>query len=627
MGPTDPQESSPVAVDVPAGADSPTDKSSVESVHPENRLRGSVWWAWVAALTMLQSLIRLWSVLGLDSYHDDIDVTYRALVPLDSEFLLGTYAGHWGPVGRFLEWVTVNAAPFDAGVSFGVVLVIGLLADLGMLLGLKQVFGRGLGSILIYAGWALTPVILTTVISWSLGLNLMLLTMWATWTTYFHARAVMTGSVASSVASIACVAVLLLTSPQGLVFLLFLVAAHVAYPRWSRSPLHLVQSFRDTRSIWFGYFTVAVIYGGLYASASPERVTNPLALSNLLIVLRDMVLGVAFPSLLGGAWGSDPGALPSSQELPLPVLTLVAQVVAMVVALSISMRVWAWRAWAAMLALILAQSVVVAVAVRFDEIDGLLRQTRYLVPILVPAFFLLGAAFTLGPRRSWYSALLLRPRGRSSVAAVGVVLVVLYAESAWLTTYRVDAEAKAASTRPFWTNVRESFPRYPGVSIVDRTMPESVLYAGFLAHLGSASMALRYFVSDQTWDTPAQDLHLVTDEGRLVPARVEPYGRSLPGPVEGCGYLVKGTGWTDIPVDQSQFNWGWGVRLNYLSSEPTEMQVLASGISTSLSLDEGIGNITWVNPGIVDRVQIKLSDPTGGPVCVDYLVVGGLVPK
>lgn len=627
MGPTDQQEAAPVELDGSAAPEGPPDEAPAESDEPVIPLRGVVWWGWIAALTLLQLLIRLWSVLGLDSYHDDIDVTYRALVPMGSDFLLGTYAGHWGPVGRLLEWVTVNAAPFDVGVAFGIVLILVLLADLGMLLALKQVFGRGLASILIYAGWAFTPVIVTTVISWSLGLNLMLLTVWAAWTTYFHSRAVMTGSAGSTVAAIVGLALLLLSSPQGLVLLMFLVVANIAYPRWSRYRIPISQSFRDTRSIWIGYFTVAVVYGGLYASASPSRVTNPFSFSNLMVVLREMMLGVAFPSLLGGAWGSDPGALPSSGELSLLALTFVAQVVALVVVTSISMRAWAWRAWAGIAALVFAQSMVVAVAVRFDEIDGLLRQTRYLVPILVPTFFLLGAAFTLGPKRAWYSTLLLRPRGRAFVGAVGVGLVVLYLESAWVTTYRVDSEAKAASTREFWSNVRESFPRYPGVSIVDRTMPESVLFAGFLPHLGSASMSLRYYVSDQTWNTPAQDLHLVTDEGRLVPARVEPFGRSLPGPAEGCGYLVEDTDWTEIPVDQSQFNWGWGVKLNYLSSEATEVQVLASGVSTPLSLEAGIGNITWINPGIVDRVQIKLSDPAGGPVCVDYLVVGGLVPK
>lgn len=586
------------------------------------------WWLLsVLGLTAAQMLVRWWTVTGLDSYHDDIAVTYRALdAPFGTDFLLGTYAGHWGPVNRLLEWTTVHAAPFDTGVAFGVVLALLLVADAGMILLLRRLVGPGRLSLLGYAFWAVTPLVATTLGSWSLGLLLVPLMAGMAWTLWAYACAVASGRAAWQVSALLLLTLTLLVSPQALLLVPAIAALALAYPGLADSAVSRRALLRRLWLWWVGAVLVLVGYAAAYIAARPQRSSRPVTAATVGETLGGLGASTGVPSLVGGPWASDPGALPSVAELSPFVLSLTLQAAVVLVALSVGMRRWAWRGWLGLAALWLVQFGLVAGAVRPDLIGAqLLRQTRYLVPVLVPTVALLVCVFGLGPARSWLASARRRRRWPALASAVTVLLVVVLAESSWYTNYAQAAAMKAASTAPFWQNVRRDLAANPDGSIVDRPMPDSVLVAGFLPELGPASRSLSYFVTDQDWDGPAEKLLFLRDDGHLVAARVEPFARSYPG-TQGCGYLVRGPEWVTIPLDQSLFNFGWGVRLNYLAADDTRLEARASGITTTLPVSKGLGSITWVNAGVIPSVEVRSAAGEDVAVCVDQIVVGGILP-
>jgi hypothetical protein len=569
--------------------------------------------------------MRLWSVLGLDSYHDDLLTTYRALdTPLSWGFLLDTYAGHWAPLGRILEWGTVRAAPFSAAFAFGVVLVLLLLADVGMAVALRMLAGPRLGAFAVFACWAFTPVLTTAVGSWSLGLSLILMVAGMCWALAAHLHAVARPGRWSAALAAGALGCLLLVNAQALLFVAFLLLLTWAYPQVRiRS---VPGTGRPGIVLWSLYALVVTSYLAAYLAVGADRVTGELGVARLATVVREAVVGVAFPSLLGGPWASDAGALPSVAPLSSLMLSVALQVVLLAVAVSIAARRKAWRAWAALAMLVFLHSALLAYAVRFDVIPGLLRQTRYLVPLLVPAYILVACAFLLGPRRAWLEQRRHLPVVRWATALVVVLISVLIVESSWVSINRTAEAMKEASTATFWANVRDGLARHPNVTLIDRPMPEQVLAGGFIPQLKNTSSGLRYFVTDQSWNSPTDAPFVITDDGQIVPGKVEPFATSAPGPSPGCGYVVKSGTWTSVPVEPASFNWGWGVQLNYLASRPVTLETLASGFRNQVPVQGGIGNVIWVNPGVISEVRLRIADGVPGVVCADRITVGGLVP-
>ena len=583
------------------------------------------WWTAIAVVSGVQLLVRWWTAIGLDQYHDDLLISYRALdSPLNADYLLTMYDGHWGPVVAALHWLTVRANPFDAGTAFLVAMVLLMVSNLGVALMLREWLKPRPVVVGIFVFWAATPIMTTVLASWSIALNLLPIAAGMAWTAYAHARAIRSGSRRDASIALLLLGALLLTSPRALVAIPFLVLTTLAYSHlFTMSALDLV---RRRRGYWLGMGGATLAYVLAYVLSGPERNSQPVTWSSFAQAADQVVARTAFPALIGGPWTSETGAVPSFGELDSLTTSFVVQVVMGLVVLTIAVRRTAWRAWAILATLIVLHVAVLATAIRFDILGAsLLRQPRYLLPLLVPAVLLVGLALTQGTVRPWVASAVARWRWLPTAALIAATLVLV--ESAWLTTYVQATAMKDASTRQFWLNVRESFAQNPDAHIVQRNMPDSVLASAFLPDLGTISEGLRYFVTEQTFGGPGTDLQYLRDDGVLVPAEVEPYAFSFPGPDGDCGYLIEGNEIVRIPMGKSTFNYGWGVEAKYLAGGDTTLIATASGVTTEIPVPGGLGSVVWVNPGIIDDMTLQLANPSDPSVCVSQIVVGGIVPS
>ena len=587
--------------------------------------RQAAWWAFVGVVSAVQLLVRWWTAIGLDHYHDDLLVSYRALdSPLTTEYLATMYDGHWGPVVALLQWVTVRVDPFDVGTAFGVVLLLLAVANIGVALMLREWVGTGGASKWAFVFWAASPITVTTVGSWSIGLAILPVAAGTAWTAWLHARALKSGRRRDVLVALVALALTLLTSPRALIAVPFLVLTTIAYPSAIRPQDTARAILRRGRHYWFAMGAIIVTYALAYLANQPERNGQSLTLAAIGDVVEQAVFRTAFPAAIGGPWVSDSGAIPSVGALGTLVASFVFQLVVALAIVTMLVRRDAWRAWAILAALTALQVAVLATALRFDLIgESLLRQTRYLMPLLVPAALLLALALGHGRVRSWVDRT--RRRWRWVPAAALVASAFVFVESAWVTTYEQAASMKASSTHDFWVNVRDSLAEEPDAVLVDREMPQSVVFAGFLPELGQLSEALRFFVTDQRFSLPAESPRYLTDDGRLVAAEIEPYAFSTPGPDGDCGYLVKGRKVATIPMSKSTFNYQWGIELAYLAEGDSTLIAQSSENSTELPLEQGLRTITWTTPGILGSISFRLADPRDPAVCIDKLVVGGVV--
>lgn len=589
------------------------------------RWRPDLWWSIAAFVVVAQVLIRWWIALGLDFVQDDVLFIYRALDnPLDAAFLLETYDGHFGPLWKAVQWATVQVAPFDFGVAIATVVVGLILADIGMLLALREIFGRARMSLLLFAFWAFVPLTVVASASWTIGAIMFPVLASMAWTTYFHARVVRGAGVGSAIGAVLCLSLGLLVSPQALFLLPFLVMWTLAFPRLTRVG-GLRATVRRARTLWLLYAVVVAAYLVLYRAAGPQRAIRWPTLETLGHVFAEGFLGSALPSTFGGPWGSDPGSWPSFAALGTFATSVLVQLMLLLVVVTVWLRPHAWRAWAALAALVAMVLLVMAVAVHFElTVYALLRQPHYVAIFLVPGTVLLGCTWACGRPRPGARRILRRlPSGL--LTAVAVVAGLVFVQSAWVTTQQQATAIKAASSRPFWTNVRAGLDAHPSAVLIDRLMPSNVVFSGFLPEVGATSTALRHFVRDQTFDVPAEEPYVITDEGRVVRGQVAEFARSYPGPVPGCGYVVRRSV-VGIPLNQQAFSFSWGVQLNYLAEQDTVIEVGGGGVTRKVPLQRGLHTVTLQLPGELPRIRVQGTQP-GVAVCLDQVLVGGIAPR
>ena len=119
-------------------------------------------------------------------------------------------------------------------------------------------------------------------------------------------------------------------------------------------------------------------------------------------------------------------------------------------------------------------------------------------------------------------------------------------------------------------------------------------------------------------------LTMLDEQGHAQLAYVRMRSAVVPGPTPDCGWLV-----TDRPVPIPMRNggvgqWGWIVRVVWLSAVDNAGWVSAGEQRVPVLLSAGL-NETFVQvSGAVDTVTVELADPTH-PVCIPQIEVGDAV--
>ena len=594
-----------------------------------------MWWAGVAVASLIQLGMRWWVASGLSHRNDDVRVIYDALgSSLSPGYIFSKYSGHLEPLPSLIAWITVRAAPFDAGFAFFVVILLLLVTDFVILLMLRRLFGAGPLTLVLYVAWLFTPMMSSTLTSWSLAFGMipMVATMaWATreYVAYMNAppeRFLISRRFRAGLALV----LLLLASTFGVLLVAFLALLTVAYPNLGGSQ-SLKTVWRRAKPLWLRTFLpIMLVYLILYSFIpdSNTRSPHPISLLKVWWALSDFAVQTVIPSFVGGPWTLTEVLEVWAAMPPLAVL-VVLEIVGILAVVSVLMRPLAWRAWVVFLAIFTPYVVAMAVA-QPDWGDGaIFRQSRFAIPLVVPMLVTVGAAFSFGPKRAWVSEINQSPERviRALAPATAAIVFIALINSMFVGNVNQAQQSRAASTKNFWSNAEQGLARTRGQAVQDRYMPDNVLFGPFFRNLALASQSLEYFSGDIRWNAPADQQHMILDDGRVVPATVSPFAASVPGTIPECGYLVRSDAPVTIPMDRSQFSWGWAVQMNYLASEDATLQVRGGETTQSVSVVRGLGEITLINAGIIDEISIAIEEPSSASVCVDYIVLGGLVPE
>lgn len=126
------------------------------------------------------------------------------------------------------------------------------------------------------------------------------------------------------------------------------------------------------------------------------------------------------------------------------------------------------------------------------------------------------------------------------------------------------------------------------------------------------------------FDRSTDRLHLVTEGGNIEAATIRELSHSEIGPIEQCGYALKGDERVSVPMSSALFSWPWGLRLNAFSAEGGQVLVTSGQDETLVSLPAGLTSreIEFVG-AVSESISLSLTSDAG-PVCVTEVVVGAL---
>jgi hypothetical protein len=157
-----------------------------------------------------------------------------------------------------------------------------------------------------------------------------------------------------------------------------------------------------------------------------------------------------------------------------------------------------------------------------------------------------------------------------------------------------------------------------GPSLVDQPVPVSVLY-GLAYPYNQASWLLSPISPRPGYGDPTTLLRILDDKGVLKPALVQGPG-ARPGPVPGCGWLVRGRG--DIPLASPIIAFEHTVRVGYFASASgTATLALGDGPARRFDVRKGLNEVVITLDG--GGSVLKVRDLTAGiGLCTDDVRVG-----
>jgi hypothetical protein len=134
-----------------------------------------------------------------------------------------------------------------------------------------------------------------------------------------------------------------------------------------------------------------------------------------------------------------------------------------------------------------------------------------------------------------------------------------------------------------------------------------------------ASWALAPLQPRPEWANPTTLLRILDDQGTLRPALVEGVA-AQPGPVQGCGWIVKGQ--ADIWLQSSVVEFSHLVRVGYLATADGTASIgFAGGATKTFTVTRGLGEVVVRLSGGGSVLRISDLAP-GVTMCTDDVRVG-----
>jgi hypothetical protein len=576
-------------------------------------------------LIALQLLHRSWALYSGWFYTDDYLLLGDAeREGLTADYVLADYNSHLMPGSRVLVWLVGSSGPLNWGLAATVTLAIQAVASLAALWMLVSLFGRRWAVLAPLALYLTSAMTAQATLWWISSLNQIsvqaafFLAVGA-WVGYLRTRR--PGRLLAAAGSVALGLLffqkILLVLPV-LVFVAFVYFASGG-PRarlW-----HLVRTYWPALLVMGGVVGTYGIYS-LLEVRQPFTGGRP---TDLLLLGWHMV-GSAVVGALGGPWRWEwqPGGSWADTPTGLVVAAVVAA--ALLAAYSMVQRTRAWWAWVLLVGYLLMEVLLVATsrAPVFGSDIGLAYRLQTdaicaVVLCLGLAFLpVVDAAQSSERRHSVRGPKLIRGPLPAPVVVGTVALVSLSGLVCWSTYASTWHERNTSES--YLRTLDRDLRNHGSTDLVDATVPEGILPSALFAPDNRVSTVVRLLDRQVSFPDAGSSLAVVSSDGSLHEALVDPFTSAPPGPNPNCGWLVKAPR-LRIPLPEQNHDFEWWVRLGYLSNSADSVTVTVGDQRVQTRVVEGLSNLYVRALGESRSITISHLAPAT-KLCVD-VVHGG----
>jgi hypothetical protein len=343
--------------------------------------------------------------------------------------------------------------------------------------------------------------------------------------------------------------------------------------------------------------------------------------------IADSMLGTAFMAgVVGGPWRWSLLAPPTAfADPPVWAVHLAWVAVVLVILYGLLRRHRTVRAWMLLVGYLvgLMGLLVASRALSFGGVIGL--EYRYLTDAVCVVTLSLGLAFLplIGASESSSPrAVPLLGVAVPRLALAALVLLVgvsgLFSSIRYAGYWHSDNASDA-----YMHNLAADLRAQGAVDLADQSVAEDVM-----SNLAAPHNTVRRLTSVLSgrvaFPRSSPQLAVVAPDGTLRRALIGPGVRSEPGPEEDCGWAVDDGGRT-VPLTGEAFPWVWWVRIGYLASQASPVEVIADGERIESRVEAGLNSLYVKVDGTFDSVRIDGLD-RGTTLCVDTIEVGQPAP-
>ena len=588
-------------------------------------------------LVAVQVAVRAWASAGSWFIGDDFNLMTRLYdVPLTLTELFTPHDSQLMPGGILSAWVMANAGPQNWTVAASILVVLQAIASASCLLMLVTVFGRRWAIIPLLLVYLASPLTLTAYMWWAAAINQVplhaafFLTMTCA-VLYFRTRRLLWLGLTFAAVLLGMAfyvkAVLILPVVAAVAFLFFSPQGAGAGPAGVGLAARLRGSGTRTLRAYAPLWAVLATAGAAYTALYVGTVDSPLEGYDVpWASLADNFLRLSLgPALVGGPWQWWNPIAPGGLVDP-PSWAVTATWVGLALAAYVVHQRGGARWRALLIAAGYLAAIFVLLAVGRASVVGSVTalELRYLAdatPVIVLSLglLLLDVRRPVDSPRSWVVP---RDGAARRVLAwqVGVCLVLV--AGAGLSTARYVALWHADFVAKVYTRNVAQAASLQDLEVVDTWVPQDVV-SPLRFPDNYVSRVFRPLPAVHA-STSGTDLQVIDDLGVPRRAEVVPGVASRPGPVDGCGFLVKG-GSRTIPLEATDeadpLESSWWIAIDYLASEDGEVTARFGGTEVRVPVMQGLHQYLTRGEGAIDEVVLD-TGPSALGLCVDKVIVG-----